>query len=261
MLHQEFDPPAALRDAVKCFWYNRRDGGASPAPVEVLPDGYAEIIFYFGAPCVVACAGERRRLPSPFLVGLLDAPLLVDAGSRLEIIGVRCFPWAVVELLGLPAGSDGVQAIEHPIARLQAALAECVEAGRVDLALAELERGLLAAWPALALDAAVSRAGAAMRAAHGGLPVSQLAVAAHATVRTLERKFKQSSGHTLKDVSSVTRFEQARNRLWTAPDVNLAELAQALGYADQSHLNREFKRYSGMTPAAFLRKRREGGGR
>jgi AraC-like DNA-binding protein len=95
-----------------------------------------------------------------------------------------------------------------------------------------------------------------MLEARGVMPVSEVAAAAHATVRTLERKFKQSSGHTVKDVSGLMRFEQARNRLWNEPHANLAELAQALGYTDQSHLSREFKRYSGMTPAAFARKRR-----
>jgi AraC-like DNA-binding protein len=95
-----------------------------------------------------------------------------------------------------------------------------------------------------------------MLEARGALPVSQVATAAHATVRTLERKFKQSSGYTVKDVSGLMRFEQARNRLWHEPAVSLAALAQSLGYTDQSHLSREFKRYSGMTPAAFAQKRR-----
>jgi AraC-like DNA-binding protein len=50
------------------------------------------------------------------------------------------------------------------------------------------------------------------------------------------------------------RFEQVRNRLWLSPETSLAQLAQELGYTDQSHLSREFKRYSGATPAAFARK-------
>ena len=38
---------------------------------------------------------------------------------------------------------------------------------------------------------------------------------------------------------------------------DLAGLAQEYGYADQPHLSREFKRYSGTTPAAFAQARRE----
>jgi AraC-like DNA-binding protein len=54
------------------------------------------------------------------------------------------------------------------------------------------------------------------------------------------------------------RFEQVRNQLWLNPNSNLAGLAQELGYTDQSHLSREFKRYCGTTPAAFARKARNG---
>jgi transcriptional regulator GlxA family with amidase domain len=73
-------------------------------------------------------------------------------------------------------------------------------------------------------------------------------------VRTLERKFKQAAGHTVKDVSGLIRFEQVREHLWRHPTASLAGLAQELGYTDQSHLGREFKRYCGTTPAAFARK-------
>jgi len=105
-----------------------------------------------------------------------------------------------------------------------------------------------------AADNMLSRAGIAMRAAKGTIPVNEVASAAHASRRTLERKFKQSSGHTVKDVAALMRFEQARNRLWTEPDTKLAGLAYELGYTDQAHLSREFKRFSGTTPAAFARK-------
>jgi AraC-like DNA-binding protein len=49
-----------------------------------------------------------------------------------------------------------------------------------------------------------------------------------------------------------------RNHLWLNPNSNIAGLAHELGYTDQSHLSREFKRYSGTTPAAFARKAKKG---
>ncbi len=97
-----------------------------------------------------------------------------------------------------------------------------------------------------------------MRETNGTMPVSQVAAAAHATVRTLERKFKLSSGYSVKDVSGLMRFQEVRNHLWLYPDSNIAGLAHELGYTDQSHLSREFKRYSGTTPAAFARKAKKG---
>jgi len=254
MQHQEFEPPEELQDTIKCFWYNSRDFGELQSGFEVVPDGYAEIIFYFGSHCSISYKGALQPLPSPFMVGLLNQPVLFYTRNRLEIIGIRCFPWTVFDLLGLPSGKDAVRIVEHPIAKLQSTLSKCVQAERIDEAVAQVKQYFMNAQSRVASDSMLFKAGVAMRGANGTMPVSQVAAAAHATVRTLERKFKQSSGYSVKDVSGLMRFEQVRNQLWLNPDSNLAGLAHELGYTDQSHLSREFKRYSGTTPAAFARK-------
>ena len=247
--HRELAPADALRSTIKCFWYDRRDAGALSQPFEVLPDGYAEIIFHVGDARTGDC---QSLLPSPFLMGLLNQPVTLDIRGRLDIIGIRCYPWAVFDLLGIPPEKSSVRMFAHPIANLHATLKQCVQAGRIDEAFAHVERHFMRTNKTV--DAMLARAGAAMREANGALAVSEVAAAAHATVRTLERRFKQSSGHTVKDVSGVMRFEQVRNRLFTAPESSIAGLAQEFGYTDQSHLSREFKRYSGTTPAAFARR-------
>ena len=252
--HQEFEAPTPLMDAVKCFWHHRRGAEETASDFDVLPDGHVEIIFAFGSTCSVLRDGAWRRLPSPFMMGLLDQTATLRADGPLDILAVRCHPWAVFDLLGLPANQDEVQVLDHPIARLQSILAQCLSNGRIEDALCSLAAFLMNTRMAPPEKSMLSRAGTAMSAAHGTLPVSAVATAAHATVRTLERKFKQSSGHTVKDVSGLMRFEQVRNRLFTAPEACIAGLAQEFGYTDQSHLTREFKRYSGTTPAAFARR-------
>jgi AraC-like DNA-binding protein len=258
MLHEEFDLPEALQDAIKCFWYNRMDEGELSSGFEVVPDGYAEIIFHFGSPLSMSYKGRLQPLPSPFMIGLLNQPVTFYTQDRLEIIAVRCFPWTVFDLLGLQPGKDGVRIFEHPIAALQSALSEFIKAGNIAEAVSNVEQYFLEARSRVETDTMLFKAGVAMRQANGVLPVSKVAAAAHATARTLERKFKRSSGYSVKDVSGLIRFEQVRNHLWLYPDANLAGLAHELGYADQSHLSREFKRYSGTTPAAFARQARKG---
>jgi AraC-like DNA-binding protein len=258
MHHQEFEPPEELRDTIKCFWYNRRDFEETTSSFEVQPDGYAEIIFYFRSDLSIYHNGGLQPLPSPFLMGLLNQPAVFYNKNRLEIIGIRCFPWTVFDLLGLQPGKDGVRIFEHPIARLQPTLNKCIKAGKIDKALVQLKQYFLDVRSGVAIDSMLFKAGVVMREENGTMPVSRVAAAAHATVRTLERNFKQSSGYTVKDVSALMRFEQVRNHLWLNPDSNLAGVAHELGYTDQSHLSREFKRYSGTTPAAFARKAKKG---
>jgi AraC-like DNA-binding protein len=258
MQHQEFEPPEVLRDAIKCFWYNSMDAGELRSGFEVVPDGYAEIIFHFGSPLSMSYNGGLQPLPSPFMIGLLNQPVTFYTDNRLEIIAIRCFPWTVFDLLGLQPGKDGVRIFEHPVAGLQSALNEYIRAGNIEEAVHQAEQYFLSAQSRVAMDSMLFKAGVAIREANGVLPVSQVASAAHATARTLERKFKQSSGYSVKDVSGLIRFEQVRNQLWLRQDANLAGLAHELGYTDQSHLSREFKRYSGTTPAAFARKAKKG---
>ncbi len=254
MQHQEFEPPEELRDIIKCFWYNKWDSEEIESGFEVIPDGYAEIIFHFGGGCSVASNGKLQPLPSPFMMGLLNQPVIFYAENHLEIIGIRCFPWTVFDLLGLPTGKKGVRIFEHPVAQLQVKLNELVRTGKINEAICLVKHYFLNELSVIAIDSILFKAGVAMREANGTLPVNGVAAAAHATVRTLERNFKQSSGYTVKDVSALMRFERVRNHLWIYPGSNLASLAHELGYTDQSHLSREFKRYSGTTPAAFARK-------
>jgi AraC-like DNA-binding protein len=255
--HLEFESPEELQDTIKCFWYDRRDFGEQQSGFEIQPDGYAEIIFYFGSPCSISYNGDLQSLPSPCMMGLLNEPVLLHTKNQLEIIGIRCFPWTVFDLLELPSGKDRIDILKHPVAQLQPILNACIKEGNIDKAVTEIKQYFLNARSRIAADSMLFKAGVAMRKANGTMPVSQVAAAAHATVRTLERKFKQSSGHTVKDVSGLMRFEQARNQLWIDPDTNLAGLAHELGYTDQAHLSREFKRYSGATPAAFARKTKQ----
>src|ERR1700749_3710499 len=134
-MHQEFESPPALQDSIKCFWYNKRCFEEKQTSFDVIPDGYAEIIFYFGSLSGISYDGNLQALPSPFMMGLLNHPAVFYTKNQLEIIGVRCFPWTVFNLLGLPSGKGGVQVFEHPIALLQPMLNELVLNGRIEEAI------------------------------------------------------------------------------------------------------------------------------
>ncbi|RAJ08638.1 helix-turn-helix protein [Chitinophaga skermanii] len=253
MEHQEIEAPGELRGIIKCFWYFKRDFGSIESNFEIMPDGYAEISFCFGQPCSLVSGGKLIPLPSPFIMGMLNQPVVLHTKDVFEVIGIRCYPWTVFDLLGLPPGKEEVHFFHHPISQLQSTLAQLLQDGNPLAALTTVKDYCLQATPHVAIDDTIFKAGIAMRESNGAIPVSQVAAAAHASIRTLERKFKQSAGFTVKDVTGLIRFEQVRNHLWKHPDANLAGLAEEMGYTDQAHLSREFKRYSGTTPAAFAR--------
>jgi AraC-like DNA-binding protein len=53
-----------------------------------------------------------------------------------------------------------------------------------------------------------------------------------------------------KEAARVARFDRARRQL--TPATRLADLAAAHGFADQSHLVREFHAFAGCTPTGWL---------
>jgi AraC-like DNA-binding protein len=261
--HFEIDTPKELSSQIRNFWYRDMDFGPSAAALEVLPDGNAEIIFYFSSSCKLILDQQVQDLSSPFVVGLLKGPVHFESVNRLQIIGIKCRPWAVYDLLNIPSATGGVQSINHPLALLQLTLEQLLLVGKVTEALETLRDWFLINHTPEVRPGVLTKAGKVLLETSGSLPVSAVASAAHATVRTLERKFKASSGHTVKDVAGLIRFEEARDYLYDHPDVSVSALAHKLGYSDQSHLNREFKRYSGLTAAAFakqmlMRKREHG---
>jgi AraC-like DNA-binding protein len=83
--------------------------------------------------------------------------------------------------------------------------------------------------------------------------VEQLAIVAGVGVRTLQRMFAQHLGVSPAWVIRRWRLVEAADRAAAGDTVAWAELAVELGYADQSHLVRDFKAHLGTTPAAYAR--------
>lgn len=72
------------------------------------------------------------------------------------------------------------------------------------------------------------------------------------STRQLERRCLAGFGLSPKAVLQRSRFLDMAAAMRGMSNADEAELA-ALRYFDQSHLNREFRRYTGMTPGAFQR--------
>ncbi len=81
------------------------------------------------------------------------------------------------------------------------------------------------------------------------LSLADIAGAAHLSTYHLTRVFKKSTGVSPHQYLVQVRVNSARSLLTAgAGDRSLAEIAAAVGFADQSHLTRHFKRVLGVTP-------------
>ena len=84
------------------------------------------------------------------------------------------------------------------------------------------------------------------------LRIADLALEADVHPGHLARAFRQHFRMTLGSYVRNLRLEWVATRLLSSEE-SLASLALAAGFADQSHLTRAFKRYSGLTPRAYRR--------
>lgn len=66
------------------------------------------------------------------------------------------------------------------------------------------------------------------------------------------RLFKQSTGLSPHQYVIQQRVEQSKQLLLQG-EMSIADIAQACGFAHQSHLNRHFKRLTGITPRTLLK--------
>jgi len=72
------------------------------------------------------------------------------------------------------------------------------------------------------------------------------------SLRQLERRFRAQVGITPRLFANVIRFRSVFDRLNGHERPDLASLANDAGYFDQSHMNRDFHRFLGLSPSAYL---------
>jgi AraC-like DNA-binding protein len=64
-------------------------------------------------------------------------------------------------------------------------------------------------------------------------------------------RFRDGVGLPPKAVARVRRFERVTRTLGARSGHAIAEIAYECGYADQAHLNRDFRAFAGTTPTFY----------
>ena len=232
-------PSARLASHVHHFW-SLRWSLRSPFTAESLPHPAAQILNIESRPQLLGVhtgrlgrtlVGEGRMFGIAFRPAMFQPPScgamaeLTDRVVPLEhVLGPKANEWS----RALREARD----VEHELEITERFLCAVLPP-----ATTELER-LRDLMERIAFDRAILRAEDA--AAVSGLDL-----------RALQRSFHTHVGVSPKWVIRRYRLLEAAVQLRSASPPTLAGLSSALGYADQAHFGRDFKRAIGQTPRAF----------
>ena len=256
-------PHAMLRGWVSHYW--ELEGYFKPSEPRSLqrlvPGINTAVIIQLGDPVDVRGAdGDWQRRPVAFVEGHFEKPFNLRFAGRFRLVGISFAPGRVhrfirdsqaqinnrfVDLSDI-LGETGRFLAErvHPIAAFED-IAAVFDEFLLATAVVERsdERGLFRAVR-LALQHPLTAS------------VKDLAEAADLSPRQLERRFQDTVGMAPQYFCRLARFDHFVKRWNIKPQLRLAALAHECGYFDQSHLNRDFKWFTGETPTRYLRRDR-----
>jgi AraC-like DNA-binding protein len=252
--YREVRPSAALGSFVDAFWVLEQDPEHSEAgaPTQrVVPDGHPEIILNLGQPFEFFDGARWHGQPRCFLAGQIDGPLLLRPNGRANILGIRFHPHGVASVLEqpmheLPGQFTPVADLSPALARdLDRALDSAGPITRIEAALLTAER------TSRGYDPAVAEAGRRIILDRGASDLAALARELGVGIRQFERRFNHGIGLPPKLFCRMQRFIHVFRAISEQP-CKWADAAIECGYYDQAHLIRDFRTFSGETPAALL---------
>ena len=254
MLYREYRPAPDLGRIIKCFWtLEGREEAREPQPIP--PDGCAEIVLNLGDRFERRHpAGAREIQPKRIVVGQMQTPVIARPLGAVNLFGIRFWPAGARPLLRVPAGElrQRILPLDDVSALLDRDLGDAVAAGRTPpqrlRAAEQAIRRLLGGR--LAPDPVAEYAAQVMVRTHGMLSISALQSRLGISSRQLERRFDVSVGLRPKLLCRILRFRRVFRAIECEED--WASVAVACGFHDQAHLIRDFREFTGETPARFF---------
>lgn len=247
-------PAEALRPYLEHYWLIDWDL-SQPYASHVVPHPSVNVVFQSYGPLVPGGRDQRFGEVAGIGLGLFSTKL----EGRGRVCGVQFRPGAFRPFAPDHAVSDltGRRVPLHEVfpytpEGAAAAAAAVLSPGDEHARVAALDAFLLGLAPArdpqadLAADL-VER----IRADRSIRRVDAFARTADLSVRALQRLFSAYVGVGPKWIILRYRIHEALERAESAHDVDWADLAATLGYADQAHLVRDFTATVGVPPTAY----------
>jgi len=217
----------------------------------IIPKGCIEIIFNFSTDQITYCPGGNKAaiLPRCFISGINTTPIILDHTSHHAFFGLRLHPHVIQSLLAVPSGkfintTVDLTLVDPLFNRLWHQLYPIDFGQRIAL----INKWLRQAYKAPHhLDKAV---GGFLGGPAQELTVARLSEQFCSSQRNLTRKFNELLGMCTEEALLYKKYLHSLELIHHT-DRPFTEIAYQSNFYDQSHLIREFKRFTGLTPKDY----------
>lgn len=250
--------PRYLKKEVRFFYSQRLDSmSGSESPHLRLPDGTLDIVVCLRGANYISKDGQRfGAMPEVALTGLYEDRCLFKNVEETWLVGAVLNPgYAHLlvndELHGHAGTHDAADIFGSRVGLLREQIWETVDEREKHIV---LEQFLLSRLRKKAHEAPVLAIENAVRSIHesfGNLPVRNLCEMHFMSERNFRRRFVEFVGIPPKTYAAIVRIKaycMFRRGEGRSPDC-----IDKLGFVDEPHLFREFRKIAGTTPGEFLR--------
>jgi len=234
------------------------NAGTAVQKLRLFSDGNTGFVFSVKKRLISEIKPETKEyLPASFLYGQLNSFKDLYSENQITIIIVVFQPNGINQLLGIPASEfyNSIIPVEDVFGEkatvLEEKLSKQNNQERISL-LNHFFSSMITTKPTYN-QLLINHSLHFITCCNGHFSVKQLIEYTGFTERQLERKFKESVGLNPKKFGNIVRLHHFLKLLKDKPsDVNLTSICYDAGFSDQSHLIKEFKKHTGITPREYL---------
>lgn len=174
--------------------------------------------------------------------------------NSVGFFGVRFYPHALYKLTGIPANelNDHFLGLDTIFGNEGSDLSsQVLEAKTTNERITEVSNFLTRISKRKGFETTIAMMRYIMQT-KGQATIDGIKSSSNLSLRQLQRKFKASIGFSPKYLLRMHRFQESKRKYVFGNFHSLTQLAYECGYSDQSHFNREFKEFSGMSPKSYF---------
>jgi len=243
----EAAPCAALQPYIRCFW-------GTVQPIFVPETGVSDLVIPDTCCDVIFTVNHTDNTVDSAFCGTSDLSFSAYTYTQKpylrSVFGIRFYAWSAVvfsEDTLRDSKNETSHADSHFSALRKTLAPQLFDVPALSARIRLAEDFLLRHMHPERSSPLVGNAIYEMLAHRGNLRTETLSRTLHISRRQIERRFAEETGFSPKQLSNLIRYQSLWDGLLHRRFRSLSDAALELGYTDQAHLSRKFKRFHTMT--------------